>query len=344
MSDNRPSCYYETNETTGDTQLVIRTSAIGSSCLFELIASGQGYEPSETPAFLQRAFDAGNELEPVIIGMLEDEGYIVLGKQEEGELVVEDGLIIRFHPDGYINHSNPEHPDHPTRILEVKALSDVLWQKAARGSVGDTIDEYNWQLSVMMHKDNLPAMWVCYNKGNSDGSECEDKGKLLFERVETPPIKLFDIEERARRVKHEIESEDVLVSGRPCDDPTHFPCRFLHLRMEDEGGQEVAIDQAILTIEDAELAEEVDRLTKEYVYCKGQIDELKPKQDAARDRLIEIAAGHKKVVTDHWVVPVVNGANSSIAWHEVPPELKAQIDEYKRKTTYKYIRGAKRLD
>lgn len=241
MEDNRPAAYYE-----GDV-LIIRASSIGSTCLWELVAAAQGYEPSDVPADLQRAFDEGHRLEPIIIGMLEAEGYVVTGAQDEGHLDITPTLRIRYHPDGFIsnpvyNVDPPQPPGMATRILEVKTMSNDSWQRAARGSVGDIFAEYNWQISVMMWANEIdafagdpskwymPALWVGYNKGNADGSECLDQGRLLYEPIVRPPISLDTIYNKALAVQQLVEDDDIVMSGRPCDDPSHYPCRYLFLR------------------------------------------------------------------------------------------------------------------
>lgn len=336
MGDNRPPVYYEGN------QLIIRTSAIGSSCMWELVAAGQGYELSEVPSNLQRAFDAGNQLEPVIIGMLEKEGYTITGQQDEGDWEVAPGITIRYHPDGFISPDTVYNP----RILEVKALSDVLWQKAARSSVGECIDEYAWQLSVMMIHQNMPATWVAFNKGNADGTPCPDQGRLLFENHDTPIISPEDIIAKALEIRELVEGEDILMSGRECDDPSNYPCRFLYIRPEPEGRTfaEMAAnpDDEILYV-DGDEAEEVDRLTRDYLMFKGQMDESKQRMDDAKNRLIEIANGKKKIVTERWAVPVVNGSNSSPDYASMPQELKDELAKYKKVTSYKYLRGIKNM-
>lgn len=342
MGDDRPPVYYEDDEQ-GNSVLIIRTSAIGSSCMWELVAAGQGYDLSPVPANLQRAFDEGNRLEPLIIRMLEkDYGYNVWGEQAEGHLEVEPGLKIRYHPDGFINK-----PGLEARILEVKALSDVLWQKAVRGSVGDCIGEYNWQASVMMHEQGKSLTWVAYNKGNADGQPCADEGKLHFETLNLPPIPLDDIINKARMVKEQVEGEDILVSGRACDDPNHYPCRFLYIRPEPEG-MSVSIDGTVSQVPKPEFVEvaeveqeEVDRLVREYLMFKGQVDEAKTRMEAAKEALIEKVGEGKGLLTDKWIVPVITGTNTSPDWAAMPEEVATEAKKYKKSTKYKYLKGIK---
>lgn len=349
MGDDRPSCYYE-----GDT-LIIRASAIGSSCLWELVAAGQGYEPTAVPDFLQRAFDDGNRLEPIIVGKLEEAGYRIFGKQDEGHLVVNESppILIRYHPDGLTYWKES------ATVVEIKAIADAGWQKAARYSVGDYIAEYKWQLSCMMLAEQLPAVWVAYNKGISDGTPCPDQGRLLFETVHHPPISFQEIQQKALLIKELIDGEDIMVSGRDCDDPNHFPCRYLHLRPESNEGwlsnmaednensppeSSIEMIDATLAIDSEDSKKEVDFLIREYIMNKGIADEAKDKQDAARDKIIELSRMHKKVLTDKFLLTIVKGKNTTPDWASMPEELKAEVNKYQKTSEYRYIyHGIKHL-
>lgn len=348
MGDDRPSAYYE-----GDV-LIIRASAIGTSCLWELVASAQGYEPTPVPENLQHAFDEGHRLEPVINDMLRDNGYMITGEQAEGELVISPTLKIRYHPDGFIT-GGPKGNIH-TRILEDKTMADSSWQRAARGSVGDIFPEYNWQISVMMwaqvpvpahggypdpNRLFMPALWVAYNKGNSDGSPCPDQGRLLYQTLDLPPIALHEIITKAQTIQALVEGEDILVSGRPCDDPSHYPCRFLHLRPEVEGAS-VTIDGEDTVVIPEDEQEAIDLLIMQYVRYKGAMEEAKEKVDQAKEALIERAGGASRILTDKWIVPVVDGTNVSPDWASMPQAVREEAQEYKKRTKYKYLKNIQR--
>lgn len=352
MGDDRPSAYYE------DDVLIIRASAIGSSCLWELVAAAQGYEPTPVPDNLQAAFDEGHRLEPVINEMLRADGWVITGEQDEGELVISPTLKIRYHPDGFITHSNPTPNEWEfgsiVRILEDKTMADSSWQKAVRGSVGDVFAEYGWQISVMMWANAtptflrdiplapMPALWVAYNKGNSDGSPCPDQGRLHLQTLDRPPISLDIIRERALHIQALVEGEDILASGRPCDDPTHYPCRFLHLRPV-EAPDSITIDDSVCIIP-ADEQEHIDYLIREYVASKGAMDEAKERMDKAKEELIARAGNSKRIVTETWDVPVVNGTNTSPDWAAMPQELKEEVKKYQKQTKYKYLRKIARRD
>jgi hypothetical protein len=319
--DNRPPVYPE-----GD-NLIIRASALGSSCLWELAAAGQGYEPGTLPASLQRAFAEGHALEPIIINRLTGDYQVhFLSHQNEYDWMIEPGLIVRFHPDGEanlgsqfysltrINHNlryidKVELPPR-TVIVEVKALSDVLWQKFVKGGMATVIDEYPWQLSSMMTYASQPGLWVGYNKGNppdENGNRppCPDKGKLHFELVTYPPISPNVLIEKAHMIKEAVLGEDIVESQRPCDSPDHWPCRYQHLRPEPT---EVSVsgDSVVLRLE-GEDVEHVDRMVRQYIFSKGQADEATATANRNRDSILELGLGYDAIQTDKWYVPIYGG-------------------------------------
>lgn len=342
MTDDKPPVYYE------DELLVIRASAIGGGCLWELVACGQGYAPNNYPANIRRAFDEGNRLEPVILERLEKEhGFKFESKQVEGELILGDGVVVRYHPDGIASWSASATGNFTYDwVVEAKALSHDVWVKAAKHGVANVFDEYPWQLSVMMHGEMKPGVWAAYNKGyapdeNGVKRECEDQGKLLLQPNLKPLYSLEEIREKAFKIKELVEGEDILESGRPCDSPNHWPCLYLHLRPEEEGDR---MDNSI----GMEVDEQVlDQLVKEYVGFKGAADEAKKRADVVRDEIIELAGGVKGViVTDKWVVPVYEGHGARrLDWAGMDAEFKAKVEEYQMPgKSYLYLRDIKRRD
>lgn len=344
MGDNRPPVYMEETDN-GVVNLIIRASAIGHPCLWELIAAGQGEEMSPVPNVLQRAFDEGNLLEPVIIKRLEREyGVSFHSHQSEGELWVGDNVAVRFHSDGIGEYQNLLY------VVEAKALSDALWQKAAKGTVGDVMDEYNSQLSVMMHGEGLPGLWVAYNKGlppdeNGNREPCEDQGKLLIQKINIPPSSMLEIELKASLIKEGVMGEPIISSDRQCNSPDHWPCRYLAIRPEPEGREH----KREVLIPDPEGKAEFDRLVREYLMFKGQYDESKTRYEAARNAITSGAGKSGYVQTDRWYIPIYERVSGGgIAWDEVPQELKNALEAYRKpgtkKTRYLISKTIKRLD
>lgn len=345
MGDNRPPVYIE-----GD-NLIIRASAIGHPCLWELIAAGQGEPMAPVPNVLRRAFDEGNLLEPVIIRRLErDYGFRFESHQSEGELWLGKGVAVRYHSDGVARVQTDAWHLSDRMVVEVKALSDALWQIARRHTVGGVMDEYNWQLSVMMEGEGLPGLWVAYNKGlppdeNGNRPDCPDAGKLLIQTVTDTPVSMTEIQLKASLIMEGVYGEPIISSDRECDTPDHWPCRYLSIRPEPEGGSP---RREVLIPSDEEKAE-FDRLVTEYKTFKGQYDEAKQRYEAARDGITRMAGTAGFIQTDKFYIPVYQGtAGGNIAWSEVPKELLDKLEAYrkpKRKgTKYLMSKTIKRLD
>jgi hypothetical protein len=336
--DNRPPVYYENGT------LIIRASAIGSSCLFDLVAAGQGHEPSRLPANLQRAFKEGHDLEPKIIQMLAEDGWTIRDQQTEANWEILPGIVIRFHPDGIGSRDPITDWDH---IIEIKALSDPLWKKFVSFGMASVIGEYAWQMSVMMCYSQLRGAWVGYNKGGTigeDGTRATNlhTGEVFIEFVEVPPIPLDAIREKALRIKELIDGEDILTSGQACSDPDHWPCRYLHLRPEverEQRGHHLDLSENV--------KDRLDGLVRDYQYHKGQEDEHKARREEARDAIISIA-GRQKVTleTDKWLVPVCRGqGGKSYDWGKMSKELKDELKRFEIEgKEYYYLMGIKRRD
>jgi len=340
MGDNRPVVYRE-----GD-NLIIRASGIGHPCLWELIAAGQEEPMGPLPNVLVRAFSEGNLLEPVIIKRLEREyGVVFESHQSEGELWLSGNIAIRYHSDGIGEQENDWHVT-TKYVVEVKALSDALWQIAKRGTVGDVMDEYNWQLSVMMWDTQLPGLWVAYNKGlppdeNGERPPCPDMGKMLIQPITEPPVSMEEIQLKASLIEVGVYGEPILSSDRECDTPNHWPCRYLHVRPEPEGTHNA---RAVYIPEDTQLPD-VDRLVAEFLYHKGQMAENKQRYEEARNRLIELAGEEVGYIqTDRWWVPISTGTSVSVDQRSMSPEFRKAYEKFKRRKSYRYIHDVRRLD
>lgn len=344
LQDNRPSVYWE------DDRLIIRASSIGHPCLFEMVAIGQEYGTTGLPANMYRAFREGHEAEPEIVRQLQDPKYgmVFSSRQVEGELILPNNVVIRYHPDGIVFWEGLGRK-YPVRrwVCEIKNLSHDLWMRAVNADdIGATIDEYNWQLSVMMHAERKPAVWVARNKGYPPDPEtgikpyCELEGKLFVQEVMEPIISLEVIAEKAEKIRQGVLGEDILTSDQQCNAPGHWPCRFRHLRPE----QEIDMD-GVLELEGEE-ALIMDQKIKRYLYLKGQIDEMQKQAELERDDIVKsVGPEVKTLMTDKFVVPVLQATSSRYRWEDMSPELRAQVEKYKTKKWGKrYIRDIKRRD
>lgn len=348
MGDDRPAVYWE------DDNLIIRASGIGNPCLWELVAIGQQLIALPYPAILKRAFAEGTLLEPVIIKRLEhDFGVEFESHQTEDELWLSDDCAIRYHPDGIgtIHVDTWEKNNiRPTVthirsgrikcVIEAKALTNSLYQQAVSGSTGDVIDEYNWQLSAMMWDTGLPGLWAVYNKGlppddNGNRPHCDDQGKIHLEYVEEPPVSLEELKLKASLIRQGVEGEGLLESDRECDEPDHWPCLYLHLRPVGE-----AKSTSVLIPDDPD---EVNDLVRTFITFKGQYDESEARYKAARDALVEIAGDADYIQTPEFYVPIVKGTSVRTDYAAMGKQLKEVFDSYKKRSSYRYIRGIRRL-
>lgn len=367
--DNRPPAYWE--EIDGREVLVIRASAIGG-CAWELVAAAQGLDPLPTPQWLQEAFDRGTELEPHIISMLErgevhwwrnesgeltsvGDGKVKLvsftSHQDEGHLWITDNIVIRFHPDAVDPVGN--------NVWEIKALSNSLWMKAYKGSVADAVDEYAWQLSVMMHAYGATSgIWAAYNKGEKSGEPVRHEREVLVEVVPQPLISFQELHDKAVMVYELARGEDISVSGRPCDKPDAFPCRYLHIRPERDEGDELMDDESSVGTSgisdktaqpepDVLSGAELDYVLRQYAFFKGQEDEAKQRREALKEQVLASAPkGEKRVMGEQFTAQVVDGTSSGgYDWKSMPRELKAEVEKYKLPgKPYRYIKNVKRND
>lgn len=315
MGDNRPPVYWE-----GD-NLVIRASALGTSCLWELAAAGQGYEPGTLPPALVRAFQAGTDAEPYVIKRLKQEyGLVFLSSQEEGDWEIAPNIIVRHHPDGIANlgydfwantrdmHNlryDDQHTDMPPRtvVVEVKWLGDALWQKFVKHGMSFVIGEYPWQGSVMMVHHAMPLLWVAGNKEAPDHP-------LWFELRTNPPIDPLTLQDKAITIKELVTGEDILESERPCDDTSHWPCRYQHLRPEPIDTPGGVQDSNALVVH-ADDMDKVNRAVRQYIYFKGQADESASGANRERDSILEMGAGYDRIETDTWSIPIHGGDETS---------------------------------
>lgn len=334
MGDNRPPIYIE------DGILIIRASALGHPCLWELIAAGQGEEMQPIPRVLQRAFDEGNLLEPVIVKRAEQERWVIFDShQSEGHLWLSENVAVRYHSDGIGWKNDSTYKGYV--VVEIKALSDALWQTFVKYGMAAVIPEYEWQLSAMMHGEAKPGLWIGYNKGlppdeNGNRQPCEDAGKIHVQFVEEPPIPFLDIQLKASLIKEGVYGEPIISSDTQCGSPDYWPCRYLHIRPEPE---DASTARAVF-IPDQEQSAEVDRLIVEFLSYKGRYDEAKQGYERSRDELLRLAGNETGFIqTDRWFVPIHNGSGQSrLAMDEMSQELKQVVEKYRRPgKKYRYL-------
>jgi len=326
--DDRPNVYWDKTSPEPNVDcLIIRASAIGHSCLYELIAAGQGFIATAFPDMILAAFDAGVEGEPVVIQMLRDLGWEFdeSGFQEEGHLVVGPQTYIRFHPDGRAVPKTKEE----LHVVEVKVFSEAVFRQARSHGVASTFAEYAWQLSSMMITNNMPGVWV-YAQKDKDGVVRPD-APLGMEFVSKPPVPYVDLIAKAAAIRTGVEGKDLDMSPRPCDDPNHWPCRYLYLRPEPE--EEVI--EAIPAIDE----EEFESLISRYQAYAREVKVAKEADEARarlRDDYVLRWGSHRKLRSAKKLVTVVPGKSVSYDFDKMRKD-GVDLDKYKKVRETPYI-------
>lgn len=293
--DNRPAAYWEADgevvigppmDDPSTYLMVVRASALGK-CLWELAAMLQGHEPEPVPPAIMRAFTAGHVCEPYVLERLygpdfkwvRDEG----AAQAQGELAVGSGRVVRFHPDDVA----VSHRDGVRRIVEVKALSRSNFERARSHGPHALGYGYDWQLSAQMHALKLPAVYLLLEKPDGFDPDNFDpdvlrKANLAMHFVDTPPHSRAEIVKRVKEIYDVAVGDDLMTSGRPCDNPAQWPCAFRHLRPEPEG-------DAIPDVPDTQ-ADEFKVLVTRYMGAAKLEKNYKEQKEQARVALLDLAA------------------------------------------------------
>lgn len=146
-----------------------RASSIGS-CMRALYASRLGYVSQDPPAVLQKAFDAGHQLEPIILDRLHDDlGWQLDGFQQPLEMHVGTNaagqqLYLTGHVDcvGSVPGGSHYIP------VDAKAFAQSTWDRFFSSSL-NAFPHYSWQLSayaVMLGLEDFA--FAVYNKATEE--------------------------------------------------------------------------------------------------------------------------------------------------------------------------------
>lgn len=321
--DNRPAVYEENG------LLVVRASALGS-CLWELIATAQGLEPQPWPQNILRAFDEGHDREQPTLDRLESEGWRLdkSWAQREVDVRVGGNRVVRVHPD-----SAGFPPSQPTTQygIEVKWLHNSSWSAWRRHGKAAANTQQKWQFSCEMAATRLPLVVVVGNKGETPDENgvrppCPHEGELHFEFYDEPPFSLGDIIKRVKELHDAATSGHIVASERPCDTPSQYPCRFIHLRPEPEH-QGVAVPEAD--------AEEFERWASAYERHARLEKEHKSGREEARDQLTKLAGKADDLFTNRWAVHLSRGESTTTNWKQLCADNgidEEVIDKYRKST------------
>lgn len=314
MGDNRPSVYLE------DGTVIYRASAFGG-CQRALVAARLGMPQSPPPPWLQRAFDDGNRGEVTVIEMMKEYGWEFEPGSGQGyvEFDVIPGVKLRGHSDGkarpWIVESGKK--TQGDRVLvEIKTMSANIFEKTwkTKGIKGlyELYPQYPWQLSAYMIESGLPGLVVLGVK-KKDGSG--DVDRLVFHRVDEPPVSLGQIKARI------VTTEALAKKGVPPDDCDRAangwcPASFLCQPKEDEVFITEVDDTADAAIEVAALA---------YSAAKDAEAIAKAAKDAARDELVTLMGAAKKKVVGDFIVTLSTSTPVTLDTKALKAALPAEV-------------------
>lgn len=194
-----------------------RASSLGT-CLRRLYAARTGHDAKPPPPSLQAKFDEGHELEPVILKMLEDDGWALEGFQQKVELHVginheDKQLYMVGHVDALgtplgANHFLP---------VDVKAFAQSTFDKFFGEGIA-AFPHYAWQQSAYCHGLGVDEFLLpIYNK--------DTKELRIF--LGTPTITYDDIVDRIFAIEQMAERGDNITTIA-CTADWGCPYSYLH--------------------------------------------------------------------------------------------------------------------
>jgi hypothetical protein len=270
MSDNRPVRYVEDDGT-----IVYRASGLGL-CDRIYVALDQDYDPMAFPEWFQNVLDEGTAMEQSIREkFMEDYGEIVEGDQQEVELQVMDGVVIRGHIDGLID-GGPKN-DRESALWEGKKVRPSGWDAFKRKGV-EWHKNYPMQVSVYMHALGVQRLFFTGGLYDPDKQEIVDTYTHAYHQ---PPINMLAIRKRIAKL------EGIINGGKhamdvACPTTPDFPCPFFYLHDDDapEPKERPADDIVAplvttmerLKAEKAPLAKRIKELDAEIKNMKGGIE------------------------------------------------------------------------
>lgn len=232
MGDNRPSVYVE-ELPDGQKQIVYRASSVGG-CIRVLVASSMGHEErrgQKMDDLLERSAEEGNIHEPAIrAAVMEKYGLELVEEQDEVEITILPGLIIRGHNDGVLAQTiNSTVPAGTTEhiLLEAKTMSTKQFAKWQSGRF-KYFEKYAFQISIYMKMN--PGHDVIYAvKRREDGMMDymwikHDQPPIEWKRIMTKIL----LAEKARR-------KDAYPA---CDVANTWGCPFWYLHDEKDPEEE----------------------------------------------------------------------------------------------------------
>lgn len=278
---------------------IYRASSLGYS-LEQMVAPHLGYTPIAPPEVIQRAFDEGHRLEPIVIDMLLARGWEIRTRQDElnsvGDYQIECELEVISGVAKVVGHLDG---DSLVGVVEVKSMAHEAWLQF-RKHEWDTpglIQKYKWQASAYMLATGLRHQMVAYDK---------QTGELHIVGTDEPFYSISDIANKLQAAEHYI------TAGELPDDCNDFPCSYFYLHPAKEVVGVATADEELESILSAWLT--ADKAEKAY----------KKEKDALREQILslatdELTAGKIKgacgvSVTTTWVEEQYVGYTKKAHW------------------------------
>ena len=195
-----------------------RASSLGYS-LEALVAGHLGYEPVNPPEFMQKAFDEGNRLEPIVLEYLRGIGWEIGDEQLEVELdIIPDAVKVVGHLDGIGRCATTLIPLSVVEIKTMAGKSFADWVNKGWDSNSRLIEKYKWQQSAYTLATGLPHALVAWDKDSEEGDP------RTMTHLTTEPFYTRD------QIAHKLEvAEDYIARGLVPDGCDDFPCPFYYL-------------------------------------------------------------------------------------------------------------------
>lgn len=321
MADDRPDVYVE------DSGLIVyRASSVGM-CVRALVVSGRGQHDEaigkDRSDMLERTADEGNLHEGAVRQKLVKEGWEVISTQEQVDIPVIKGIVIRGHTDGLMELAGDQH------LLEVKSMSTkrfARWQK--EGFEG--FIKYAYQISSYMQA--YPEHDVLYVvKRREDGLEDRQIISAGQAPISWKGIRKKILTAEAHRRKR--------TSFPACDVPPSemYWCPFWYLHDE-------KID------EDAtEMTDEMRQILIELVPRRMELSEIEQQgKDAAEARksidkeiLNLMGSDRSQVIVDFdedndVQITRVTGGSTSLDTGKLKSDLGDKYSEYEKPYSFSY--------
>lgn len=298
MSDDRHIVYKEADGT-----IVYRASSVGKP-LRCLSAARQGYDPLPAPEYLLKAAAAGTAIEPVVKARMRSEGWRVSGEQNEVEVVVEPGVIIRGHLDAVHCFAPGSDDDHG---LEVKSMSRRVWDKWQSGRF-DNFPSYAAQLTTYMAALNFRPFWYAVI--------CRDDPDL-FEVVEvTDPPADWDAIKRKVSLSERFAQLGILPV---CDEPSEYSCPY-----------EFLCDHRDILFAELESGSDdvLLRAVEAYDAARRMRDEVAARLQVARDEVLEVLGDRDAAAVAGWSVKHSDVTSRRLDTKKLHAELGERLNEF----------------